>query len=38
MQTLQTRIEAASDRLIAEALSKDASLAAPIAASGLSRS
>ncbi len=38
MQVLQTRIEAASDRLIAEALSKDASLAGPAAAPGLSRS
>ncbi len=38
IQALQTRIEAASDRLIAEALSKDASLAAPVAAAGLSQS
>ncbi len=38
MQVLQTRIEAASDRLVAEALAKDASLAAPSTAPGLSRS
>jgi 1-acyl-sn-glycerol-3-phosphate acyltransferase len=37
MQALQTRIETASDRLIAEALAKDASLATPAAAPGLSR-
>jgi 1-acyl-sn-glycerol-3-phosphate acyltransferase len=38
MQVLQTRIEIASDRLVAEALAKDASLAAPAAAPRLSRS
>ncbi len=38
MQALQTRIETATDRLIADALGKDASLAAPAAAPGLSRS
>jgi 1-acyl-sn-glycerol-3-phosphate acyltransferase len=37
MQTLESRIESASDRLIAEALGKDASLARPTAAAGLSR-
>ena len=38
MQSLESRIETASDRLIAEALAKDASLARPSAAAGLSRS
>lgn len=38
MQVLQTQIETASNRLIAEALEKDASLAPAVAEAGLSRS